>query len=149
MSQQKRFLFNMGKIFLLTFFALMSVCKGGIYANSKDCSIMENSSVQKVYYIVLGSYNTLESAQTYNYNCSDGMECWIYKCTSKDKTVYRVCFDCFSTSQKAQIEINKWRSYGISWFTDAWIWESDGLGNCVYCPINYETEKPKQPLSPK
>ncbi len=141
---------NMKKIFVLTFLTLMSVCKGVIYANSKDCSIMENSSVQKVYYVVLGSYDTLESAETYNYNCPDGMECWIYKCPLEDKTVYRVCYACFSTRQKALAAINEWRSslYGHL-FTNAWIWVNDGLGNCVYCPINYETDRPKQPLSPK
>ena len=118
--------------------------------NSKGGGITEKTSTQKVYYVVLGSHNTLEDSQKYNYACPDGMECWIYKCTSNGKTVYRACYACFSTRPKAQSAINKWRSgmYGHL-FTDAWIWESNGLGNCVYCPINYETEKPKQPLSPK
>ncbi|MBR2194680.1 MAG: leucine-rich repeat protein [Salinivirgaceae bacterium] len=119
-------------------------------SNSNGGVTTGKSSAQKVYYVVLGSHNTLEDSQKYNSACPDGMECWIYKCTSNGKTVYRVCYACFSTRQKAQAAINEWRSslYGHL-FADAWIWESDGLGNCVYCPINYETEKPKQPLSPK
>ena len=128
----------------------MPICNVFIYANSKGGVIAEKTSAQKAYYVVLESYSTLEGAQTYNYECPDGMECWIYKCTSKGKTVYRVCFACFLTRSKAQTAINKWRSsmYGHR-FTNAWIWECDGLGDCVYCPVNYETEMSMQPLSPK
>lgn len=135
----------MKKYLLIIFFSLMPICSVFIYANSKGGEIAE-----KAYYVVLGSYGTFEGAQAYNYACPDGMECWIYKCTSKGKTVYRVCFACFSTRSKAQSAINEWRSsmYGHR-FADAWIWECDGLGDCVYCPINYETETSMRPLSPK
>ncbi len=135
---------------LLILLALMPVCRVFVYANDKAGAVKENTSAQKVYYVVLGSYSTLEGAQTYNYNCPDGMECWIYKCPLENETVYRVCYACFSTRQKAQAAINEWRSglYG-DWFTDAWIWVSNGLGNCVFCPGDYETERQKPPLSPK
>lgn len=140
---------DMKKVLLLMFWALVLICGVSVYANNKDVMVAEKSSSQKVYYVVLGSYNTLEGAQKFNYMCPDGMECWIYKCTSKGKTVYRVCFSCFSTRQKAQAEINEWRSLGSHLFTNAWIWESEGLGNCVFCPDNYETEMTMPPLSPK
>ena len=108
------------------------------------------SGLPKVYYVVLGSYGSLDSALTYNYQRPDGMECWIYKCTAKGKTVYRLCDGCFSTLQKAQSAINDWSSglYGYL-FADAWIWKNDGLGNCVFCPVNYETERTKPPLMPE
>lgn len=140
----------MRKIFLpLIFLVLMPVCREFVYANGNAGTIIDNSSAQKVYYVVLGSFSTLESAHIYNNNLPDGMESWIYKCTSNGKTVYRVCFSCFSTRQKAQEQINWFHSYDVSWFTDAWIWESDGLGNCVFCPVSYETEETLPPLSPK
>jgi predicted DNA-binding WGR domain protein len=108
------------------------------------------SGLPKVYYVVLGSYGSLDSALTYNYQRPDGMECWIYKCTANGKAVYRLCDGCFSTLQKAQSAINDWSSglYGHL-FADAWIWKNDGLGNCVFCPVNYETERTKPPLTPE
>lgn len=109
------------------------------------------NGLPNVYYVVLGSYESLDSALTYNYRRPDGMECWIYKCTAKGKTVYRLCDGCFSTLQKAQSAINDWSSSSLygHWFTDAWIWKNDGLGNCVFCPVNYETERTKPPLTPE
>ena len=119
-------------------------------SNGKNEVTTEKSSTQKVYYVVLGSYNTLEEAQAYNSVCPDWMECWIYKCTSNGKTVYRTCYACFSTRQKAQTAINKWHSDMYDGrFDNAWIWENNGLGNCVFCPDNYETEMTMPPLSPE
>ena len=109
------------------------------------------SGLPAVYYVVLESHESLDSALTYNYRCPDGMECWIYKCTSKGKTVYRVCDGCFSTLQKAQAAINDWRS-GLHGhlYADAWIWKNDGLGNCVYCPPIYEGDGGNfPPLTPE
>ncbi len=124
------------------------------YVNSQYVELSNTpikiSGLPKVYYVVLESHSTLDSAQMYNYVCPDGMECWIYKCTSKGKTVYRVCEDCFSTRSKAQAAINEWRStMRGDWYTNAWIWESEGLGDCVFCPGNYETERTMPPLTPE
>ena len=124
------------------------------YVNSEYVKLsnapVKISELPKVYYVVLGSYESLDSALIYNYRRPDGMECWIYKCTSKGKTVYRLCDGCFSTLQDAQSAISDWCSslYG-HWFTDAWIWKNVGLGNCVFCPVNYETERAKPPLTPE
>ena len=113
------------------------------YVNSEYVKLSDTpvkiSGLPAVYYVVLESHSSLDSAQTYNYRCPDGMECWIYKCTLNGKTVYRVCDGCFSTLQKAQAAINDWRS-GLHGhlYTDAWIWKNVGLGNCVYCPPIYE-----------
>ena len=115
------------------------------YVNSKYVKLSDTpvkiSGLPKVYYVVLESHSTLDSAQMYNYYCPDGMECWIYKCTAKGKTVYRVCDGCFSTRSKAQMIINERRSLyddGWNYYTNAWIWENEGLGDCVYCPPIYE-----------
>lgn len=124
------------------------------YVNSKYVKLSDTpvkiSGLPKVYYVVLESHSTLDSAQMYNYVCPDGMECWIYKCTAKGRTVYRVCDGCFSTRSKAQAAINEWRStMRGDWYTNAWIWESEGLGDCVFCPGNYETERTMPPLTPE
>lgn len=112
------------------------------YVNSQYVKLSNTpvkiSGLPKVYYVVLKSLSTLDSAQIYNYNLPDGMEGWIYKCTSNGKTVYRVCDGCFSTLQKAQAAINERRSLDMWWSADAWIWKNEGLGDCVFCPPIYE-----------
>lgn len=124
------------------------------YVNSRYVKMSSTpvkiSGLPTVYYVVLESHGSLDSAQTYNYRRPDGMECWIYKCTSNGKTVYRLCDGCFSTRSNAQAAINKWRSMMYSdWYTNAWIWENEGLGDCISCPVNYETEMQKPPLTPQ
>lgn len=115
------------------------------YVNSKYVKLSDTpvkiSGLPTVYYIVLESHDTMEDAQNFNRVCADGMECWIYKCTSNGKTVYRLCVGCFSTRSDAQDRINECRSLydgAFDYYTNAWIWESEGLGNCVYCPPIYE-----------
>lgn len=115
------------------------------YVNSKYVKLSDTpvkiSGLPKVYYVVLKSHDTMEDAQNFNRVCADGMECWIYKCTSNGKTVYRLCVGCFSTRSDAQDRINECRSLydgAFDYYTNAWIWESKGLGNCVYCPPIYE-----------
>ena len=112
------------------------------YVNSEYVKLSNTpvkiSKLPKVYYVVLGSYESLDSARIHNGWLPDGMECWIYKCSLNGKTVYRLCDGCFSTRSNAQAAINKWRSMEAHWYANAWIWESEGLGDCVECPPIYE-----------
>ena len=112
------------------------------YVNSKYVKLSNTpvkiNGLPTVYYVVLQSHSTLDSARIHNGWLPDGMECWIYKCTSNGKTVYRLCDGCFSTRSNAQAAINKWRSMEAHWYANAWIWESEGLGDCVECPPIYE-----------
>ena len=117
------------------------------YVNSKYVKLSSTpvkiSGLPTVYYVVMRSYDTMEDAQMFNRMCADGAERWIYKCTSNGKTAYRLCDGCFSTRSDAQDRINECRSLydgNNNWddYTNAWIWESEGLGNCVYCPPIYE-----------
>ncbi len=139
----------MKKSVLSLFFTFMTVCLN-VVSNSPHTDGQKAINPKKVYYVVVCSCSTLEEAQKYNYNCPDGLECWIYKAYAKGKTVYRVCYSCHSTKAKAmaQIKYLKESPYAV-WFTDAWIWPSNGLGKCVECPVSYETGKPQPPLSAK
>lgn len=128
------------------------------YVNSKYVKLSNTpvkiSGLPTVYYVVMKSYDTMEDAQMFNRVCADGAERWIYKCTSNGKTVYRLCDGCFSTRSYAQDRINECRSWYDDdniWddYANAWIWKSEGLGNCVYCPPIYEGDRGNfPPLTP-
>lgn len=86
-----------------------------------------------VYYVVWGSFSTLEAAKESMAMVPDGMEAPIYEGRANGRTVYRHCVGCYYSKRKAQEAINVFNStYG---HRDIWIWPSKGLAKCVYCPI--------------
>ncbi len=139
------------KRFLILFCLAFSV--SCMYAADRY-SVKETPTLTKqpklVYYIVLGSYSSLQAAQGFNYACADGLESWIYKTTVNRKTVYRVCYSCHSTKAKAMQALKDMKDspYGDTWFKGAWIWPSRGLAQCVFCPVNMEGKQTK-PLTPQ
>ncbi len=101
--------------------------------------------VRPVYYIVMGSYVSLKAAKAAYYNTPDGLECPIYQATSKGKIVYRHCVSCFYSYAKAQETLKFLKdAYGNRF----WIWKSNGLAKCVYCPVGLSGEQLK-PLKPE
>lgn len=104
-----------------------------------------NTKTRPVYYIVMGSYTSLKAAKDAYYNTPDGLECPIYQATVKGKIVYRHCLSCFYSYAKAQESLKFLKdTYGNRF----WIWKSNGLAKCVYCPVGLSGEKLK-PLKPE
>lgn len=79
----------------------------------------QSSQGSTVYYIVMGSYSKLSSAQSYNYSCPDGLEGSVVMANVNGKTMYRICTDCFYSKKRAQEAARNIRNlYG----RDAWVW---------------------------
>lgn len=90
-------------------------------------------STATVYYIVAGSYNSLEMAKAYNANCPDGMEGSIMIAQKDGKTVYRACIGAYLNKAKAQEDIKQFRNlYG----RDYWLWTNKGPAKCALYGTN-------------
>ena len=104
-----------------------------------------SNSQQKVYYVVMGSWPSMEKAKKYYEYVPDALDMGrIYKTTVNGKPVYRMAIECYSNKQQAQKMV---RNIKETFDRDVWIWESQGLGQCVYCPIGYDGN-PTKPLQP-
>lgn len=87
------------------------------------CQAAGNSNAkQTLYYIVLGSYQSLDNAKQHNVNCPDGLESSIVKVTVKGKTLYRAVTNCYFSKAKAtQMARDINEHYNIN----AWVWPSN------------------------
>ncbi|MBO4850210.1 MAG: SH3 domain-containing protein [Prevotella sp.] len=111
--------------------------------NVKDASA---NTKQKVYYVVMGSWSSLEKAKSYYQYAPEALEIGrIYKTSANGKPVYRIAIACYKSRENAQKKVGSIKKL---LGRDAWIWESQGLGQCVYCPKGYDGEptKPFQPV---
>ena len=114
----------------------------GVIAASKPAA----SNQQKVYYVVMGSWDSLKKAKEHYMYVPDVLDCSpIYKAVSKGKVVYRMCLKCYRSKAKAMEMVRETKE---KLMIDTWIWESQGLADCVYCPLGYDGEvvKPLQPI---
>lgn len=100
---------------------------------------------KKVYYVVVSSWSDFEKAKSSYGKIPDALEGPIYKVKSNGNTVYRMCSSCYQTKEAAQAEVKKIKNYSDR---DVWIWESDGLADCVYTTVNAKGDK-MRPLSPR
>ncbi|MBR3101816.1 MAG: SPOR domain-containing protein [Muribaculaceae bacterium] len=103
---------------------------------------------QKVYYLVCGSYSTLEQAKQASENMSEVLFYPVYKAQVKGKTVYRLCCECFYSKKKALSRAEELKSM---FFSEMWVWESNGLAECVYVPTSPADEPgvEEKPLVPQ
>lgn len=116
------------------------------YVNSSYASLRKPTP-KKVYYLVLGSYDSPEKAQNATNNLPDALLSPVYKATEKGVTKYRICSHCFNSREKAE---RKKKNIETLLNLSAWIWESDGLAECVYRPGSLVDEKIKIPeLTPQ
>jgi len=100
----------------------------------------------KVYYVVKASCESLESAKKVLGQIPDAFICPVYKTVVEGKVRYRLCESCFTTKEKAKAHIREVEGYLGK--QDFWVWESDGLAECVYCPITPKGDRAK-PLTPQ
>lgn len=88
------------------------------------------TSGRKVYYVVISSFNDLNSAKKFTETLPDALDgSCIFRATQDGKTVYRLCPGSYYRRAKAQQLADNIRGYLER---DVWIWESDGVAPCVY-----------------
>ena len=87
-----------------------------------------------VYYIVCGSYSSLDKAIKQSEQMSEVVFYPVYKTTANGKTVYRLCCDCYYSFDDAKKDLEG--IYNGFKGDDWWIWPSKGLAKCVYRPLS-------------
>ena len=85
-----------------------------------------------VYYIVCGSYDSLDNAIKFCNEMSEVVFYLVYETKADGKIKYRVCCDCTATMSKAKKQLAFFKDFLGS--DDLWIWSSKGLAKCVYRP---------------
>lgn len=108
--------------------ALVSV----MAAFTADAARRTAKKPSKVYYLVCGSYSSLEKAKEASEFMSEVLYYPVYKTTVKGKTVYRLCCECYYSKKKAQARARE--LMGMNFSDSIWVWESNSLANCVYVP---------------
>lgn len=88
-----------------------------------------------VYYVVIGSYESLEAVKKARYSMPDGIDCSpIFKGVKNGKTVYRMCSGVHDNIAAAKTEVAQLKDvFGFN----PWIWTSKGQAECVDRPIGY------------
>ncbi len=112
----------MNHIFKLSIILLALLC----YNTQSTDAKKSNRSANKIYYVVVGSYSTLDNAIQEARTWS-GKQPSIYKTTAKGNVYYRLCVTSFSTSSKAKAYI---ANNGLN----GWVWPSTAAANCVWSP---------------
>jgi hypothetical protein len=110
---------------LLLLVVLMGVGSTTIHAKTMK-------KMRTVYYIVCGSYTSLNAAIKQSEAMSEVVFYPVYKTKVNGKTVYRLCCECYYSREDAQKDLDGILSgfKGDDW----WIWPSKGLAKCVYRP---------------
>jgi len=121
----------------LLLIALMAFCALDAQAKTKKQN-------RTVYYIVCGSYSSLDKAIEHSEQMSEVVFYLVYKTTVKGKTVYRLCCECYYNKADAQKDLNGIFSGFKS--DDWWIWPSKGLAKCVYQPLSPQDGEKRIPI---
>ncbi|MCR4853504.1 MAG: SPOR domain-containing protein [Prevotella sp.] len=93
------------------------------------------SNSPKVYYVVIGSFESLAEAKSFARDKSELYTSVVYKAKDNGKTLYRICNESFHNKADARRYLADCKD-GPSPLNKAWIWESDGVAECVYNPDN-------------
>ena len=106
-------------------------------------SEQQSSKAPTVYYVVIGSYSSLQNAIKARNDLMYISPEWlspppIFSDVVKGKVVYRLCSGIFNRKDKAKKRASFVKGeLGI----DAWIWKSNGLATCIDRPID-DGERP-------
>ncbi len=111
---------------------LLSIMLG----SSLDVQAKTKKQQRTVYYIVCGSYSSLNEAIKQSEQMSEVVFYPVYKTTVNGKAVYRLCCQCYYSKADAEKDLEGILSgfKGDDW----WIWPSKGLAKCVYRPQSPE-----------
>ena len=91
----------------------------------------------KVYYLVLGSFEKVNSAQEFLSNLPEGLDCAIFSAEENSHYVFNVSCGCFSDKKKAQQQLEQIES---RYKRKLWIWDNDSEAKCIFRPINNQGE---------
>lgn len=103
-------------------------------------STQQSSKTPTVYYVVIGSYSSLQNAIEARNSLMYRTPDWfppppIFSAVAKGKDVYRLCSGIFKRKDKAKEQVSSYKNnLGIN----AWIWKNKGLATCVDRPIDYD-----------
>ena len=85
---------------------------------------------RKVYYVVIGSFNDLNSAKEATRTLPDALDgSCIFRFTQDGKTVYRLCEGSYYSRAQAQGQADGIREYLER---ETWVLENDGVAPCFY-----------------
>lgn len=131
---------RLSKIFMPLMLLLAVVAMG---TSSVQAKTKNKSKTRTVYYIVCGSYSSLDQAKKQSEQISEVLFYPVYKTTVNGKTVYRLCCQCYYNLSDAQKDLDGFLSgfKGDDW----WIWPSKGLAKCVYRPFSPEGDGKRIP----
>lgn len=107
-----------------------------VSANRDDERVPNANMSRTVYYVVIGSYSSLDAVTKARYNMPDAIDCSpIFLGKKNGKNVYRMCTGMYYTPEQAQREVDLLKStFGFT----PWIWKSNGQAQCVDRPIGYD-----------
>ena len=125
----------MKRLFNILILTLVATC----VCLSADAKGKKSSYNGTVYYVIIGSYESLAEANKYLYACPDWMEGPVYKAKANGKTVYRISYGCYRQKKNAQKAVDRLKKSGYT----SWIWPSKGLANCVQTGT-YVNDQPYQ-----
>lgn len=108
---------------------LLCVAMGSTMAEGKAKAKSNNRTI---YYIVCGSYSSLNDAIKFCDQMSEVVFYEVFEAKVKGKTVYRACCDCYYNLNDAKKDLEG--IYSSFKSDDWWIWPSKGLAKCVYRP---------------
>lgn len=120
----------------------MLVCMllvGGLGGEAKVKSnkkrIPAKGHVSMCYYIVCGSYSSLEEAIKHCDEMSEVVFYEVFEAMVEGKTVYRVCCDCYTNRDDAEKDLEG--IYSSFKSDDWWIWtKKNKPAKCVYRPLS-------------
>ena len=122
----------MKRLFQLLVLALVATC----VCLAADAKGKKASSYGTVYYVVVGSFDSLDEAHQFLYSCADWLAGPVYKAKANGKTVYRVSPNCYRSKKEAREHVEQLKQNGFS----AWVWPSKGLADCVERGIGLDGE---------
>lgn len=129
---------NLSKLFMSLMLLLALVVMGSSSAQAKN-----KQKTRTVYYIVCGSYSSLDKAIKQSEQLSEVLFYPVYKTTVKGKTVYRLCCECYYNIEDAKKDLDGFLSGFKS--DEWWIWPSKGLAKCVYRPFSPKDDEERIP----
>lgn len=118
------------KRFIKCYLPLVLLC--AIMAGALSLQAATKKKTQRnVYYIVCGSYSSLNEAINFCDQMSEVVFYQVFEAKVNGKTVYRTCCDCYYNEADAKADLKGiYSNYGSDW----WIWKSKGLAKCLYRP---------------
>lgn len=102
-------------------------------AEAAAAAAAAQANQRPVYYVVVGSFESLQEARSYNANGPGDCDCGnVFEAIANGKRVYRVCTSCYYSKAKALQNVNETKGFWQSQRdVTPWVWENAGEARCV------------------